>query len=308
LWDLDFLMSQAHWLALASLSGIGGATARKLIEEFGDIEAVFKATDEQLLEIPRVTDTAVENLRAIEFEPLEEQIYALAQEEIDLLTWDDARFPSRLRELNDAPVILFMRGALVKVDAHAVGIVGTREPSAQAIESAATLARELALRGLTVVSGLAAGIDTAAHRGALDADDGRTIAVLGSGIRMIHPRENAELAERIAGHGAILSELMPNAPPRGPQLMARDRLISGLSRAVIVVEAGAKSGSLDTAERARKQMRAVYAVPGSSGTESLLRGGATRLELDRLDFDALAEEIYAPPPDQVSAPNQQSLF
>lgn len=154
------------------------------------------------------------------------------------------------------------------------------------------MARELARRGLCVVSGLALGIDTAAHVGALEAEEGRTIAVLGSGIRVIHPRENAELAERIAHHGAVVSELMPNAPPRGPQLMARDRLISGLSKAVIVVEAGVQSGSLDTAARARKQERLVYAVPGSAGTEGLLKSGAKRLDADALDFDALAEEIY----------------
>lgn len=286
-------MSKSHWLALASLSGLGGATAKKLIEQFGDVESVFDATDEQLLAIPRVTETMVENLRALHPEKFEDEIYALAQDDIDLLTWDDARFPKRLRELKDAPVILFVRGAMKKGDENAVAIVGTRAASEEATKIATTLAYELALRGLCVVSGLALGIDTAAHVGALDAEDGRTIAVLGSGIRAIHPRENAELAERIASHGALLSELMPNAPPKGPQLMARDRLISGLSRAVIVVEAGQKSGSMDTAERARKQGRLVYAVPGSEGTEGLLKGGARRLEIEDVDFDSLAEEIYA---------------
>lgn len=286
-------MSKAHWLALASLSGLGGATAKKLIEQCGDVESIFDATDEQLLEIPRVTETMVENLRALNPEKFQEEIYALAEDEIDLLTWDDARFPHQLRELKDVPVILFVRGAMKTGDENAVAIVGTRAAGMASIKLATTLARELALRGLCVVSGLAMGIDTAAHVGALDAEDGRTIAVLGSGIRVIHPRENAGLAERIAHHGALLSELMPNTPPKGPQLMARDRLISGLSRAVIVVEASVKSGSLDTAERARKQGRLVYAVPGSEGTEGLLKGGARRLEMDAVNFDALAEEIYA---------------
>ncbi len=285
-------MSKAHWFALASLSGLGGVTAKKLIEQCGDVESVFEATDEQLLAVPRVTETMVESMRNLHPEKFEDEIYALAQDEIDVLTWDDARFPKELRELKDAPVILFARGAMKKDDANAVAIVGTRAPSEGAIEIATTMARELALRGLCVVSGLAMGIDTAAHAGALDAEDGRTIAVLGSGIRVIHPRENAELAERIAHHGALLSELMPNAPPKGPQLMARDRIISGLSRAVIVVEASTNSGSLDTAERARKQGRLVYAVPGSAGTEGLLKGGAQRLDTAALDFDALAEAIY----------------
>lgn len=301
-------MSKSHWLALASLSGLGGATARKLIEQFGNVEAVFDASDKELGEIPRFTETMVEGLHALNLEKYEQEIYGLAEEEIDLLTWDDARFPGQLRQLKDAPVLLFVRGALTKSDENAVAIVGTRAASEDASQVANTLARELALRGLSVVSGLATGIDTAAHQGALDAEDGRTLAVLGSGIRVIHPRENAELAERITRHGALLSELMPNAPPRGPQLMARDRLISGLSRAVIVVEANAKSGSLDTAERARKQNRLVYAVPGSPGTEALLKGGATRLDAEGLDYDALADTIYAhnldkgnsPPPDQAT--------
>ena len=286
-------MSKSHWLALASLSGLGGATAKKLIEQFGDVESIFDATDEQLLEIPRVTETMIENLRALRPEKFEDEIYALAEDEIDVLTWDDARFPKTLRELKDAPVILFAHGAIKKGDEDAVAIVGTRAASEGATKVATMLAYELSLRGLCVVSGLAMGIDTAAHVGALDAEDGRTIAVLGSGIRVIHPRENAELAARIASHGAVISELMPNAPPRGPQLMARDRLISGLSRAVIVVEASANSGSMDTAERARKQGRLVYAIPGSEGTEGLLKGGARRLEMDGIDFDTLADEIYA---------------
>lgn len=302
-------MSKAHWLALASLSGLGGATAKKLIEQCGAVESVFDATDEQLLEIPRVTETMLENLRALHPEKYEDEIYALAEDEIDLLTWDDARFPKQLRELKDAPVVLFMRGAIKKGDENAVAIVGTRAASEASMKLATTLARELALRGLCVVSGLAMGVDTAAHVGALDAEDGRTIAVLGSGIRVIHPRENAALAERIAHHGAVISELMPNAPPRGPQLMARDRLISGLSRAVIVVEASQKSGSMDTAERARKQRRLVYAIPGSEGTERLLKGGARRLEIDAVDFDALAEEIYAHDVEQEKdVPSQQGTL
>lgn len=303
-------MSKAHWLALASLSGLGGATAKKLLEQFGDVESVFDATDEQLLEIPRVTETMLDNLRALRPEKFGEEIYALAGDEIDLLTWDDARFPKRLRELKDAPVILFVRGAMKKGDENAVAIVGTRAASEEATQVATTFAYELALRGLCVVSGLAIGIDTAAHVGALDAEEGRTIAVLGSGIRMMHPRENAELATRIASRGALISEWMPNAPPRGPQLMARDRLISGLSRAVIVVEAGANSGSMDTAERARKQGRLVYAIPGSEGTEGLLKGRARRLEPDAIDFDKLADEIYTHDKGKENdvSPQQGTLF
>ncbi len=282
-------MSTVHWLALTTIPGIGGATARRLIERFGDVESIFEASPAELTEIPRVTEAVAAQLLAAPLDQLENELLSLNDEGIELLTWADERFPARLRPLPDAPLVLFMRGALAADDEQAAAIVGTREPSRSAVNMAHRLGRELAARGLTVVSGLALGIDTAAHRGATET--GRTIAVLGSGIRYIHPRENAELAEEIVGCGAILSELHPNTPPKGQHLMARDRLVSGLSRAVIVVEAGEKSGSLDTASKAQKQGRLVYAVPGSTGTDQLLASGALRVEPESVDFDQLAREI-----------------
>ncbi len=300
-------MSKAHWLALAALPGLGGVTLRKLLHEFGDVESIWRATPEELAAIPRVTPAMARQLQHTPIEKWQEQVYLLAEAEVDLLTWDDPSFPQLLQALPDAPVVLFMRGSLRRDDGNAVAIVGTRAPSVEAAGLATNLARELATRGLTVVSGLALGIDTAAHLGALAAEEGRTIAVLGSGIFKIHPPENAELVERIVSHGAVLTELLPDAPPRGPQLMARDRLISGLSRAVIVVEAGAKSGSLDTAARAQKQGRLVYAVPGSPGTDGLLRVGGKQLDAGT-SLDALAEEIrrHPLPLPEATPPNQQA--
>lgn len=286
-------MSQAHWLALASISGLGGVTAHALLERFGDVESIFDAPAQELVTVPRVTESIAEQIHAAPLEQLQAELYALSEAEVDLLTWDDARFPANLRGLADAPLVLFLRGSLTPADQNAAALVGSRSADQAGMGFAHTLGYELALRGITIVSGLALGIDTAAHQGALEAEDGRTLAVLGSGIHVIHPRENAGLAEQIAQHGAILSELMPNAPPRGPQLMARDRIVSGLSRAVIVVQAGTKSGSLDTAAKARKQKRLVIAVPGSPGTDGLLRGGAIRLESEQPDYDSLAEQIYA---------------
>jgi DNA processing protein len=283
-------MSKAHWLALASVPGLGGVTLRKLLEQFGDVESVFNAEAQELAKIPRVTPNMAGQLHTTTIEQWEESVIALTETEIELLTWDDPRFPQSLLLLRDAPMVLFKRGTLGPQDQFAVAIVGTRAPSSEAVQLATSLARELAIRGLAVVSGLALGIDTAAHVGALAAEEGRTIAVLGSGLYNVHPKENAELAERIVQHGALLSELLPMTPPRGPQLMARDRLISGLSRAVIVVEAGTKSGSLDTAHRAEKQARLVYAVPGSPGTDGLLRVGAKQVD-GATSLDALAEEI-----------------
>jgi DNA processing protein len=299
-------MPTAHWLALTSVSGIGGVTARKLMERFGDVEAIFAASLAELIEVPRVTDAMARQILAAPLDQLESELLSLNDEGIDLVTWDDDRFPALLRPLPDAPMVLFVHGDLSTDDEQAVAIVGTREPARSAAEAAHTIGRELAERGLTVVSGLALGIDTAAQRGAIET--GRTLAVLGSGLRHIHPRENADLAEAIIGCGAILSELHPDTPPRGQNLMARDRIISGLSRAVIVIEAGEKSGSLDTASKAKKQGRLVYAVPGSGGTDQLIANGAQRIELTSIDFDALADEIGQPFARGGSSTSQQAAL
>jgi DNA processing protein len=229
-------MSKVHWLALSTLQGVGSVTVRKLIERFGSVEAIFDAPDADLLCVPRITAEVVARLRAISLNDLEVELTSLADEGLQVITWDDAIYPVNLKQVQDAPPLLFMRGELQERDAQAVAIVGTRQPTSQADRLAEMLARELAARGLTIVSGLAVGIDTAAHRGALQAKNGRTLAVLGSGLRAIHPHQNISLAEEIVQHGALFSELAPNTRVRGANLMARDRIISGLSLAVIVVQ------------------------------------------------------------------------
>lgn len=302
-------MSKLHWLALVSLPGIGGATGRKLIERFGSIEAAFAAPDAELARIPRLNADLVARLRAVALETIEAELAMLADEGLEVLTWDDPDYPANLRDLPDAPPVLFTRGSLRPEDADAVAIIGTREPTPAGMAAATTLARELAGRGLTVVSGLAIGIDTAAHRSALEAPGGRTLAVPGSGLRALHPRQNVPLAERIARRGALLSEVHPNTPPSGPVLMARDRITSGLARAVIVVEAREKSGSLDTARRARRQGRMVLALAGSPGTDKLIAEGAEPLAWRGLDFDALAQRIreHTLPGDSKPAENARQL-
>jgi len=286
-------MAKVHWLALSAVSGVGGVTVRRLVDSLGSVEAIFDAPDEDLLAVPRVTPEIVARLRAISPDALEAELASLADEGLQVVTWDDSDYPENLRLAHDAPPVLFARGELLPEDAQAVAIVGTRQASASAAALAHALSRELAGRGITVVSGLALGIDTAAHRGALEADGGRTLAVLGSGLRSIHPRENVSLAREIVRRGALLSELHPNTPPRGQNLMARDRILSGLSLAVIVVEAQEKSGSLDTAAKARKQGRLLLAVPGSPGTDALLAQGAEQLDPEVADMDQLSESIRA---------------
>jgi len=282
-------MPTSHYLALILTPGIGAKTARRLIQRFGSVEDVFLASAEDLAEIPRVTRAMAESLLASPLEQYEQELLSLEDTGITAFTIEDEAYPANLQRVADAPILLFVRGRLAVTDMYAVAIVGSREAGPAGLEAAGTLAASLADSGLTIVSGLALGIDAAAHRGAVNIG-GRTLAVLGSGIRTIHPRENAELAEEIVGQGALLSELHPNAPPSGPMLMARDRIISGLARAVIVVEAGVHSGSLDTASKALKQGRLLYAVAGSDGTDKLLHDGARRLDRDA-DLDSVAEEI-----------------
>jgi DNA processing protein len=284
-------MSKVHWLALSTLQGVGSVTVRKLIERFGSVEAIFDAPDADLLCVPRITAEVVARLRAISLNDLEVELTSLVDEGLQVITWDDAIYPVNLKQVQNAPPLLFMRGELQERDAQAVAIVGTRQPTSQADRLAEMLARELAARGLTIVSGLAVGIDTAAHRGALQAKNGRTLAVLGSGLRAIHPHQNISLAEEIVQHGALFSELAPNTRVRGANLMARDRIVSGLSLAVIVVEAKEKSGSLDTANRALRQERLLFAVPGSPGTDALLASGAKALRPQAIDFDGLSQCI-----------------
>jgi DNA processing protein len=207
---------------------------------------------------------------------------------IRVITWEDATlYPQNLLLCDDAPPVLFTRGNPQPSDSRAVAIIGTRTPRPESAELAQTLAYELASRGWTIVSGLALGIDAAAHHGALAAN-GRTLAVLGSGLMRVYPPANHDLAHRIAADGVLLSELHPDEKVSPQHLIARNRITSGLSRAVIVVQSGEDSGSMSTARRARQQGRTVFAVlGGDAGCEALLADGAHALEPAALDFDAL---------------------
>ena len=291
-------MSKVHYLALTRVPGIGGATARKLVERFGSLAGAFDADEFELLVVPRVTPDVVRAMQEVDLDSLEGEIESLDSEGIRVLTWDDDDYPENLRSAPDAPFLLYAAGNLRDEDSRAVAIVGTREPSGESVERAERLAHGLAEKGFTIVSGLARGIDSAAHRGALRAGSGsetpptatgRTLAVLGSGLRMVHPRENAALAREITERGAALTEYHPNTPVKGPNLMSRDRIVSGLSLAVIVVEAGAMSGSVDTAERGRKQGRKILAIPGSPGCNALIASGADPISAN--DIELVAQRI-----------------
>jgi DNA processing protein len=226
---------------------------------------------------------------------------------IGVIGWNDRRFPAALLTLSDMPPAVWYRGVLGALDAPAVAIVGSRAASDVSLETAARLAADLAARGIVVVSGLARGVDSAAHRGALRA--GRTIAVLGSGLDRIYPREHAALAQEIARAGLVVSEYPPGTPPLAFHFPMRNRLISGLSRAVVVVEASEQSGSLITAACALEQGREVMAVPGNvlsgrnRGAHALLRDGAKIVEC----ADDIVEELgWAPAAGDKSRPGDQA--
>jgi DNA processing protein len=211
---------------------------------------------------------------------------------VEALTWHDPCYPSALAAIVDPPPVLWVRGVRAALDAPSVAIVGSRAGSPYALAVAERLARDLAARGLSIVSGLARGVDSAAHRGALAAR-ASTVAVLGSGADIVYPREHDDLAREVMATGALVSELVPGTPPQPHFFPRRNRIISGLSRAVVVIEAGEKSGSLITARLALEQGRDVLAVPGSvlngrnRGGHGLLRDGAKIVE----SADDILEEL-----------------
>lgn len=291
-------MGKLHWLALSRVRGLGGVRARRLIEHFGTLEALWQADAQTLAALTGLREENFAALQEVSFEEIAQEIDSLRREGIEVITPEDEQYPVLLRDLRDAPLVLYLRGSLQIRDQWAVAIVGSRLADPGSCEKRMAWTRELAKTlaewGLTIVSGLAHGVDSWAHGGALDARDGRTIAVVGCGLRRVYPKRNRVLADRIVARGALLSELEPNAGPCGQFLMMRDRLIAALSHAVIVIEAQDPSGSLDTARHALKLNRRVLAVPGSPGTNRLIADeGAERLEPDSLDGDELARSILS---------------
>ena len=228
----------------------------------------------------------------------ERELEALQARGFEALAWTDPRYPRLLRRIHDPPFVLVERGSLAPEDGLAIAVVGSRRATRYGLELARRLSRELASRGLVVVSGLARGIDASAHRGALEAG-GRTIAVLGSGLARLYPSEHRELAERVADRGAVVSELPMDAPPLPGHFPRRNRLITGMTLGTLVVEAAAKSGSLVSARLAMEQDRDVFAVPGpalapnSEGVHALIRDGAKLVTAAEHVVEELRPELRA---------------
>jgi DNA processing protein len=274
----------AYWLALRRVRGIGPRTCRLLLDKFHSPEVIFGLDEAQIIAagVPRPAARGLKAFR--DFDALEKELCELPRLGAHLLKWTDADYPSSLREIADPPPYLFIRGPAPLHQPPCLAIVGARAASEAGLRMAHRLGMELAAKGFTVVSGLARGVDGAAHKGALDGG-GRTVAVMGCGIDVIYPPEHRKLAEAIIeGGGAIVSELPLGTQPMAENFPTRNRILSGLCLGVVIVEAAEKSGSLITARMALEQNRQVFAVPGSPltgktrGSNRLLKDGAKLVE------------------------------
>lgn len=291
---------KAYWIAFNRVPGIGPARLTALLETCDTIEQAWRAPIQQL-KAAGLDRRTLESLLSIRRTlDLEMEWQRLVKAGVTLLTWDDADYPHNLRQTPHPPPVLYVRGELIPADSCAVAIVGTRRASAYGREVAHTLASELARNGVTVVSGLALGVDAIAHQAAAEAG-GRTLAVLGSGVDQIYPASNRSVADAILQHGAILSEYPLGTKPEASNFPPRNRVISGLSLCVVVVEAGERSGALITAKFAAEQGREVFAVPGSIlhpgslGCNQLIQNGAIPLlsvadVLDLLDLERVTAQ------------------
>lgn len=295
-----------YWVAFHHVPYVGPASMRRLLEHFGSLEQAWTVDARRLR--AALTERAVESFASIRHElDVNLLMEQLERDNISVLTLADESYPRLLREIPAPPPVLFYRGTLVPEDESAVAVVGTRKVTPYGRAMAEALGAGLAQAGVTVVSGLALGVDGIAHQAALNAG-GRTIAVLGGGLNHLYPYQHKKLAAQIEASGAVLSDYAPNRKPDGPQFPARNRIISGLSVGVVVVEAAERSGALITVDFAADQGRDVFAVPGpvgalrSAGCNKLLREGA---RLVRSADDILADLQFAGTPPGVAV--QQAL-
>jgi len=276
--------SKSSWLALKMIPNLGNITYKRLLDKFGDPAAIFEAKLKDLLEVEGVRrDTARRIVgRDWEGDP-EHELMATRECGVRLITAFDSSYPQDLREIHDPPPLLYLRGNDIPSNQTTVGVVGSRNPSHYGLKVTEEICQGLARRRIVVVSGMARGIDTAAHWGCLKGH-GFTIAVLGSGIDVIYPESNSRLFGHIVEKGAIITEFPLGTPPEAKNFPIRNRIISGLSKGVAVVEASKRSGSLITASLALEQGREVLAVPGSiesfksTGTHHLIKQGAKLVE------------------------------
>ena len=284
------------WLALALTPGLGARMAGKLLREFGSPKAIFNASL-TALEAQRLPAAVAQAIHTRE--PLSAAAKELAQAEAEgcrLLTWDEPEYPARLREIYDPPPLLYVLGNIDLLNRHIIAIVGARRPTPYGNQMAERLARDLADRGLVIASGMARGIDSSAHKGALGSALGGTIGVLGCGIDVIYPKENRKIFEEMTRRGVIITEFPLGTFPAPQNFPIRNRIISGMALGVVVVEGAQYSGSLITARLAMEFGREVYGVPGNAtqpssfGPNQLIKQGAKLVT----SWEDVVEELPTP--------------
>jgi DNA processing protein len=285
------------WLALNMVEGLKSVHRASLVRCFGTAENVFQQTEMDLMAASEIRSDLAERIVRFDFRIAEKEMAAAKRAGIQLIPMDAEEYPELLRSIPDPPVLLYVLGSLLKEEIT-VALVGSRKATPYGLNATHLLSRDLAAAGITIVSGLARGIDARAHSATLEAG-GRTVAVLGSGVDVIYPAEHKMLAKKISETGAVISEFPLGTAPNRDNFPVRNRIISGLSRLVIVVEASDKSGSLITARMAAEQGREVLAVPGSifneqsRGCNSLIKDGAALIRN--------AEDVIAELPREIAA-------
>jgi len=320
-----FMDSREAFIALNMIEGVGPVRARSLLEHFGDAPKILSASRPQLLRVQNIGEDTAEKISGWEKSiDLAGELKRIADFGCHVLISSDENYPPSLREIYDPPLVLYCKGELTAKDKNAVAMVGSRMTTHYGLETARKLAYQLAYTGVTVVSGGARGIDTAAHQGALSGK-GRTIAVLGTGINLIFPPENAELFERIAANGAVITQFPFNRPADKQSFPIRNRIVAGMTLGTVVVEANLSSGALITANFATEYGRQIFAVPGridsprSKGCHDLIKKGAKLCEgvediLSEFEYlfpasnqPASASETGVLPALELSA-NEQKIF
>jgi DNA processing protein len=278
-----------YWIGFNIVSGIGPVRLKRLLEHLGDASVAWHASEAELRSAGLERQPTESLLAAREELDLDEELERVHAEGAQVITWEDERYPPRLSQIHDAPPVLYVKGEIEPRDEWAVAVVGTRAATRYGRQMVDEIAGDLARSGITVVSGLARGIDSLAHRAALRAK-GRTIAVLGCGIDVMYPREHRDLAEAVVENGALVTEYPLGTKPEAGNFPPRNRIISGLSLGTLVVEAGKRSGALITADYALEQNREVFALAGNvtnpkcEGTNRLIQEGAAKLVISVQDI------------------------
>ena len=281
-------------VGLNMVTAIGTIRLKKLLEFFGKPQNILNAPAEKLMAISGIGEKTAVTISTFKEEALEKELKDAGKQKVKIITFIDAGYPENLKQIYDPPIVLYVKGAFQEEDSRAIAVVGSRRASYYGLSCAEKFSSDLSRRGFTIVSGMARGIDTYAHKGALKAG-GRTIAVIGSGFNQMYPPENKDLAGAIARAGAVVSEFPMDEMPLPQNFPRRNRVISGLSLGVLVVEAARNSGALITADFALEQGREVFALPGkvdsrhSFGTNGLIQQGAKLVSCVQdisEDFDA----------------------